>query len=190
MPISVLSSVYTGNNQSGSGQLLGLGTTHRYNQIASDEMLSMGIHQNLSSATIYSSSSADATLILFAPIISFLPMPDYTGRFMQITNRKNTGTELDINRFADHGFNNLATSALVVAPYRGFEVRLSFRDLFLERWKTVIDGQLSGGAKRDGDPILTWEMWPTGISYLNSNSMYLKVHQNLDIEIIIVYFSF
>jgi hypothetical protein len=39
------------------------------------------------------------------------------------------------------------------------------------------------GAKRYGDPVLTWEMFPKGISYLDENRMYLKVHQKLDIEI-------
>lgn len=183
MPISVLSSVYTGNNQSGSAQLLGLSGTPRYNQISSSMMLNMSIYQALSSATMYSSSSADATLILFAPFLPFPPMPDYFGQFMQITNRRNSGSELDVDRFSDYGFNNIATSALVVAPNREAEVRLSFRDIFLERWRTVIDGELSGGARRDGDPTLTWEMWPSGISYLESSKMYLKVHQNLIIEL-------
>lgn len=181
MPISVLSAVYTGTYQSGSGQLLGVGSTHRYNRISSSEMLNLGIHRTLSSATLYSSSSADATLILFAPFIPFLSMTDYNGLFMQITNRRNSGSELDVNRFSTYGFNNLATSSLVVAPNRGLEVRLSFRDLFLQRWRDVIDAQLTGGARRDGDPILTWEMWPTSVSYLDSNRIYLKIHQSLDI---------
>jgi len=183
MPISVLSIVYTGNHQSGSGQILGVGATPRYNRFPSSEMLSMGIHQNLSSATVFSSSRADATVILFAPILPFLPMPDYAGRYMQITNRRGSGSEYDVNLFSSHGFNNMATSALAVAPYRGSEVRLSFRDLFLQRWRDIIDDELTGGARRDGDPVLTWEMWPSGISYLDSNRCYLKVHQNLDIEI-------
>ncbi len=183
MPLSVIASVFTGNNQTGTGQLLGVGTTPRYNRIPSSSMLSMNIHRALSSATVYSSSTADATVILFAPMVPFLSTPDYTGLFMQLANRRNAGSELDVDRFSDHGFNNLATSALVVAPNRAFEVRLSFRDLFLERWKDVIDAELTSGAKRHGDPLLTWEMWPSGISHLDSNRCYLKVHQRLDIEL-------
>lgn len=110
-------------------------------------------------------------------------MPDYTGSFMQITNRRNSGSVLDVDRFSTYGFNNKPTNMLVVAPNRGTEVRLSFRDLFLERWRDVIDAQLSGGARRDGDPTLTWEMWPSGISYLDPNRCYLKIHQDLDIEL-------
>jgi len=181
MPISILSAVYTGNDQSGTCQLFGLGTSHRYNQISSSEMLSMGIYQNLSSSILYSSSSADSTLI-FGPVLPFLPIAsDYNGSFMQITNRKDAGSELYTNRFSTYNFDNLATSALVVAPNRGIEFRFSFRDLFLEKWTELIDEELEDPARRDGDPILTWEMWPTGISYLNSNCMYLKIHQNLDI---------
>ena len=161
MPVSVLSAVFTENNQSGLGQVLGLGTTPRYNQISSSEMLNMRIYQTLSSATLYSSSSADATLILFAPIIPLI-IPDYSGKFLQITNRRNAGAELDIDRFSDYEFNDLATSALIVAPNRGSderpELRFSFRGLFLERWRNLIDKNLSGtDARRDGDPILTWE---------------------------------
>lgn len=181
MPITVLSIVYTGNDQSGTGEILGVGSTPRYDQVPASEMLSLGIHQNLSSATIYASSVADATLIFFAPIVPFLPSSDYNGRFMQITNRRNAGSELDINRFSTYAFNNLATSALVVAPNKGSEYRLSFRDMFLPTWRTAIDAELSGGARRDGDPTLTWEMWPTGISHLDSGRMYLKIHQPLDI---------
>ena len=74
MPLSVLSSVFTGNDQSGTSQVFGLGTTPRYNQISSNEMLNMGIYQTLSSSILYSSSSADATLILFGPVFPFLPI--------------------------------------------------------------------------------------------------------------------
>jgi hypothetical protein len=79
--------------------------------------------------------------------------------------------------------NDLTDSLLLVKTNRGSETRLSFRDLFLSRWKTTIDSKLSGGAKRSGEPILTWEMFPEGISYLDPQRIYLKVHQELDIEI-------
>lgn len=183
MPLSVLSAVYTGNNQSGSGTLFGVGATPRYNRISSALLSDMGFRRNLSSATMYSSSSADATLILFGSPTSFFSFPDYQGLFMQITNRRSSGSELDVNRFSDHGFNNRAENALVVAPNRGSELRLSFRDMFLDRWNDVLAAQLSDPAHADGAPVLTWEMWPSGISYLDSNLRYLKVHQNLDIRL-------
>lgn len=183
MPLSVLSAVYTGNNQSGSGTLFGVGATPRYNRISSALLSDMGFRRNLSSATVYSSSSADATLILFGSPASFFSFPDYQGLFMQITNRRSSGSELDVNRFSDHSFNNRAENALVVAPNRGSELRLSFRDMFLDRWNDVLSAQLSDPAHADGAPVLTWEMWPSGISYLDSNLRYLKVHQNLDIRL-------
>jgi hypothetical protein len=179
----MLATVHTGSNQTGTSRLFGVGRTPRYNRVSTSEMIAQGIHQNLSSATVYTSSTADATVILFAPILPFIPMPDYTGRFMQITKRRGSGSELNVNRFSDHSFNDDATNMLLAAPNRGTEFRLSFRDLFLTRWNQLIDAQLSSGARRDGNPTLTWEMWPTGISYLDSNRRYLKVHQSLDIEI-------
>lgn len=146
-------------------------------------MSSLGIRQALSSATVYASSTADATVILFAPLVPFLGSPDYTGRFMQITNRRNAGSEFKVDRFSDFAFNNQATSILVAAPNRGTEFRMSFRDLFLAQWRAQIDAQLTDGARRNGDPTLTWEMWPNGISHLSSDHMYLKVHQRLRIEL-------
>jgi hypothetical protein len=183
MPLSVLSGVYTGNDQSGSGTFFGVGRTPRYNRIPSTTLTDMGFRRNLSSATVYSSSTADATLILFGSPVSFVSFPDYQGLFMQITNRRSSGSEHDVDRFSDHGFNNLAENVLVVAPNRGTEFRFSFRDLFLDRWNDVLSSQLADPAHADGGPTLTWEMWPTGISHLDSDRMYLKVHQNLDIRL-------
>lgn len=183
MSLSVLSSVFTGNNQSGTGRLIGVGRTPRYNRISSGLMSSLGIRQALSSATVYASSTADATVIMFAPLLPFFGGPDYTGRFLQITNRRNAGSEFKVDRFSDFGFNNMATSILVAAPNRGTEFRMSFRDLFLAQWRAQIDAQLTDGARRNGDPTLTWEMWPNGINHLSSDHMYLKVHQRLRIEL-------
>lgn len=185
MSLSVLTGVFTGANQSGTGQLFGVGTTPRYNYVRSSEMLSRGLYRTLSSATVFSSSTADATLILFGPIHPLLSAatPDFSGRFVQITNPRGAGSELDVDLLSDHGFNDAATSVMVVAAQRGSELRLSFRDLFLDPWRTILDSQLSDGARRDGDPVLTWEMWPQGISHLDPNLTYLKIHQPLHIEI-------
>lgn len=185
MSLSFLAGVFTGNSQSGSGTIVGLGSTPRYNKYPNSTMLSMGIHKNLSSATVYKSSKCDATVILFGSPFSFISFPDYQGSFMQITNKKNASSELDVNQFSTYGFNNIATSMLMAGVNRnGIEIRLSYRDIFLDQWKTMLDNELSGSeAKRDGNPTLTWEMWPSGISYLNSSLMYLKVHQKLRIEL-------
>ena len=184
MSLAMLSTVFTGNNQSGSARLLGLGRSNRYHALDRDDMQTMGIYRNLSSATVYSSAVCDATLLLFAnPYSSLISLPAYTGRFLQITNRRNSGNELDVASFPS-GINNRSDSILLVAANRENEIRVSFRDLFLERWNTMLDEQLDGSqARRDGDPVLTWEMFPNGISFLDPTRRYLKIHQNLNIEL-------
>ena len=100
-----------------------------------------------------------------------------------MTNSKGSGSELDVNSFAS-GFDNTATSMLLIAANRDFEFRLSFRDLFLEDWRTILDAQLSGSeASRNGDPTITWEMFPENVSYLDSSRTYIKIHQRLRIEL-------
>lgn len=183
MSISVLTGVFSGANETGTARLYGVGTSQRYHRVPRSELSAAGLLAAISSATAYSSKTANTTLLLFGlpGFPAWAILPDFTGRYAQITNAK-SGSELDVNLSA-LGFNDATTSALVVATSRKNEIRLSFRDLFLAKWKTIIDSQLSGGAKRNGEPVLTWEMFPVGVSYLDSNRMYLKVHQKLDIEI-------
>ena len=72
---------------------------------------------------------------------------------------------------------------MLVTANKGFEVRLSFRDLFLQKWKDEIDPLLGGDANRIGDPTLTWAMFPQGVSHLDPNRKYLKIHQKLNINV-------
>ncbi|HSK81082.1 MAG TPA: hypothetical protein VLQ45_31805 [Thermoanaerobaculia bacterium] len=182
MSSAMLSSVFTGTNQSGTSRLFGVSSSQRYTAVPTSEMVSNSIFRNLSSATVFSSSRADATVLLFRPLVPFLSMGDYNGFFLQLTNRRDAGSELDVNNFTGQSFDNLAENILFVAANKDTEIRLSFRDLFLNQWRTLLDGQLAGSeAQRDGDPTLTWEMFPVGISHLDSSLRYLKIHQPLDI---------
>lgn len=181
MSLSMLASVFTGTSQTGTGRTFGVSTSARYNAISESSMISNGIFRNLSSATVFTSSTRDATVLLFQPFVSFISMGSYNGLFVQLTNPRSSGPELDVNSFPS-GFNDSATSAMLVAANKSAEIRLSFRDLFLNQWRTTLDNLLAGSqARRDGDPTLTWEMFPAGISHLNSSRMYLKIHQPLDI---------
>lgn len=180
MPLSMLCEVYTGSNQTGTARVFGLGKSHTYQAFDHSEMINHGISKNLSSAKVFSSSDCDATLLLFGSPAPIVTLPDYTGSFMQITNRKNEAHELDVNFPA--AMNDKASSMLLVGANRGFEIRQSFRDLFLSRWNSTLDAQLHGSqAHRRGDPVLTWEMFPNGISYLDSSRRYLKIYQPLKI---------
>lgn len=183
MSLSMISSVFTGTNQTGTSRVFGVGTSSRYNAVTASEMVSGSIHSNLSSATVFNSSVVDATVLLFRPIVPWISMGNFNGLFAQLSNRKGGGSELDVNSFPG-GFDNTVTSMLLVAANRSGEIRLSFRDLFLNQWRTTLDSQLAGSeARRDGDPTLTWEMFPEGISHLSSSRMYLKIHQPLRIEL-------
>jgi hypothetical protein len=183
MSSAMLATVFTGANQTGTARLFGVSSSQRYHAVPAIDMVSNSIFLNLSSATVFSSTRADATLILFRPLLPTFSLGDYNGFFLQLTNRRDAASELDVN-FSAHGFDNLTANMLLVAANKDSEVRLSFRDLFLDQWKTILDGQLAGSeAKRDGDPLLTWEMFPVGISHLDSSLTYLKIHQPLTIEL-------
>jgi hypothetical protein len=182
MSLAMLSSVFTNINLSGNSDVLGVGVSERYRVLSTSDMIASSIFRNLSSATVFASTLSDATLILFKPFIPGFSFGDFNGFFLQLTNSRNAGAELDVNSFVPLGFNDASESMLLVAANKAPEVRLSFRDLFLDQWKTILDGQLAGSqAQRDGDPTLTWEMFPVGISFLDSSLRYLKIFQPLNI---------
>lgn len=164
--------------------LYGVAKSERYREITSNEMISRGLDAKISSCNVFGSSTADMALILFGDQPSSVfwpapPAPDYSINFLQLTN--STATQ-QISNLSAFNFNNRAQSGLLVATARRREIRVSFRDLFLDIWKKTLDGILSE-AKRLGDPVLTWEMFPKGISFLSPNRIYLKAFQRLEIEI-------
>jgi hypothetical protein len=180
MSLSFAASVYRNANQSGETRVHGVGMSQRYVQLTSEYLKSEDLWKSLSSARVNPSPTTAGSLILFMSPVSSLNLADYDGQFLQITNAKDSGDDLDVN-FSDHGFNNKATSALLVARDRGPEFALSFRSLFLDEWKETIDEKLGDKAERDGNPTLTWTMFPRGIQYLEPGRRYLKIHQNLKI---------
>jgi len=189
MALSGLASVFSGPGQTGTSALYGVGTSQRYHQITSNELLSRNLHRKISSSTVFASASADPALVLFGSPVTIpdwlsswisIDTPDYTGRFVQIANLGTAARNVNLSSFS---FDNAAQSGLLVATSRRRELRLSFRDLFLRKWNETLDSVLSGGARRKGSPTLTWEMFPRGVSYLDSGRTYLKVRQNLHIEI-------
>jgi len=185
MALSFVTSIHDFNNQGGTSQVLGLSSNSRYNKRRSTDLSSVNLLNDISSARVYNSSVVDATMILFKPPFILPIYPDFQGNFLQITNKENSGSAFDVDQLSIHGFNNNTHSILLVGPNKtGTDIRLSFRSIFLNKWKTTLDGTLSGSrASRNGNPILTWEMWPLGINHLNSNNMYLKIYQKLNIDI-------
>ena len=185
MSLAFLTSVYTGNNQTGTGRVFGLGQSARTRRLRRSQMQDFNIYNNLSSAIVHPTSRCDATVILFKRLLGFVDIGDFNGNYLQLTNRRSSGSELDVNAFSSLAFNNDAHSMLLIAARRETdEFRISFRDIFLDQWRSILDSQLSGSrASRNGDPPLTWELWPIGISHLSSSQQYLKIHQRLRVDI-------
>jgi hypothetical protein len=180
MSAAVIASVYQDLNGGGTSLTYCAGAAGRYHRVPETELAGAGLDKQLSSARLLSAPDADTTLVLFGwPF--FFSLGDYAGPFLQLSNTMSSA-DLDVN-FTDHQFNDAASSLLLVATNRGSEYRLSFRDQFLDLWNTTIDAELGGDANRKGDPILTWEMFPASVSYLDPSSMYLKIVQELNINV-------
>ena len=182
MALSAVCSLFSGADQTGTAAIYGVGTAQRYHEVTANELISRGLHRAVSSCTVFGSGNADPALILFGlpGLPGAFPWPDYTGSFVQLTN---SGSSAQNVNMSTHAFNDVARSGLLVATARAGELRFSFRDLFLNTWKDTLDDVLSGGAKRNGDPTLTWEMFPKSTSFLQAGRTYLRIRQNLDIEI-------
>src|SRR5262245_40225349 len=124
MSTAMLSSVFTGANMTGTARLYGVSSSQRYHAVPTGEMIGNSIFRNLSSAAVFNSTRADATLILFKPLLPSFPMGDYNGFFLQLTNRRDAGSELDVNNLGAHGFDNATENMLLVAANKDSEVRL------------------------------------------------------------------
>jgi hypothetical protein len=187
MALDFVTNVCTGNNFTGSGSIFGLPHNSRYRILRRARFDSLGINDTLSSGEVLANPSVNGHAILFDSVFSTgffsVDLGDFNNQFLQITNQRGAAADAEAPKFSDFGFNNTANSMLLVASGRGRENRLSFRDLFLEEWKSTIDAELGGDAERDGDPVLTWTMFPENISFLNPGRRYLQIYQRLNIEL-------
>lgn len=178
MSLDGLCALYKNSNQAGALQLYGLGHTNRYFSVDRDTLASGGLLNAISSARVYGCEFADVALVLFRRLANVREVGDFAGDYAQFMNTSNS------DPFAANvptGWNDRTHSALLIATRPASEVRVSFRSAFLEQWRETIDAELSDGAKRNGDPLLTWEMFPESVSYLSNSRAYLKIHQPLDI---------
>jgi len=182
MSVSVLSTIFEHANRGGDARLLGVGNSQRYHAFPASDLQWIDMYRRISSASLFGAANADPILIFVdTNPFQWLDLGGYTGRFLQLGN---SGSGERVVNLTDHGFNDRTSSLLMLAGGRGTEFRVSFRDRFLDTWREVLDNELAGSeASRDGDPILTWEMFPQGISHLNPSLTYLKIHQSLDIAL-------
>ncbi len=190
---SFVSTASVDNNQGGNFQLYSLPVDTRYAHISKSDLQNGGFLRAYSSATVYRSFRGEATMIFLDNFYTLVKLssgqvwaywggPDYSGKFLQLTNVLNERA-FTVDRFSDSAFDNQAASIILVDAGHT-SLRFSFRDLFLNEWKTSIDKKLAGTtATRNGDPILTWEMWPVGYNELNPGLCYLKISQLLNVEL-------
>jgi hypothetical protein len=87
--------------------------------------------------------------------------------------------------FVSATVNDPLSFLLISTPVGGAgQQLLSFKSIFQSDWDTAVDREFAGQASRSGEPILTWDMFPSDeYSFLDSNLYYLKVHQDLSIPI-------
>ena len=133
MPLSMVAGLFTENYQNGTGRLFGVGRNQRYNRIPLTFMREESLLNVLSSAMVPSAPSCSPTVILF----NDLPFGtgDFTGEFLQISNPRDSGVEVNVDRFSDYNFDNRAQSLLLVAAESENTIiqRSSFRDIFLNQ---------------------------------------------------------
>jgi hypothetical protein len=176
MSLDITGFIYSGAQLSGTGRVFGLGHADRYNAISGAELQAAGLAGGVGSIEVITSADAAGNLVLFNSPLSFFPA--YDGGFFQLS--ANPG------QYAKWSFDFPATSALLVASARAGrnELRQSFHALAHDQWIAYIDKALAGtSASRDGDPSLTWAMFPTGVDHLDPNGIYLEIGQTFQVNV-------
>jgi hypothetical protein len=177
--------LFTGN-QSGKSHLAGVGSNGRYGRIPYSTLQNWQLAEDVSSATLFNPSSGACTLLLFTPD-TFLS--DFQGQYAEFTNFSGSAWPIPLSNIPalDGGtWDKRATSALVVWTFNTPETRLSARNEWIDNWISTIDGKLAElpyDVTRDGDPLFTWDPFPTGSQYLSPNVVYLKISQGLKISV-------
>jgi hypothetical protein len=171
MSLEFVGFLFSQDNRQGQSLLVGVGHGDRYNPIRSDTLHNRGLYANIHSVELDTTVEADGNIVL-------LQNDDFSGSFFQMSDAPSQGDEWW------HTWGHVGSVLLVASSKQGSsETRLSFRDQFLNQWDSFLDAKLQGGrASREGDPTLTWEMFPANVSYLDSNLAYLKIYQPLHIH--------
>jgi hypothetical protein len=171
MSLFALATLFNGPNQTGSSRLLGLGSSDRYRPDVASDLQAAGLYNSVASGELIC-NQADLNLVLFQN-------DDFSGNFFQLSEGRDTGD-------ASYWHTGPAASALLIASNRRntTETRLSYADLFRSDWDTFLDAKLAGTqVSREGEPLLTWRMFPTNDQWLDAGQTYLRIHQPLHISI-------
>ncbi len=178
MPLSALATVSEQINQTGRSALYDLPSSARYRRISSKDLANEYLFYSISSAALFSAANSCELVMVNSGLFG----GDYNGQFLQLS-AMGSGTRTINSDLGAQGFDNATTSMLLIGSNRGPETRLSFRDIFLDKWNDLIEDKLMGSdASPHGDPLLTWEMFPApSVVGLNSDLTYLHVFQALDV---------
>jgi hypothetical protein len=174
MSVGFLALVYENADRGGRARLLGVPAESRYSAINATVLKDWDLYDQVSSVSLYAATRGTSNMLLFEH-------DAFSGSFRQLVYSQSAGSIA--SNLADHSFNDKASSVLLIGSDDGAEFRVSFRDLFLQQWRDLIDPALGDRASRQGDPVMTWEMFPAAIDHLDPNRTYLKIHQNLRIDV-------
>lgn len=178
-------SIFSGRNQNGRSMLYAVGRTGRYHAVRGVSLHNFNLYEKVSSVRIFSSEHANANLILFdAKKFLNIKYFDFTGNFLQITNKRYEPASLEQN-LNDKRFDNKTTSILLVSTMKEtWDFREDFLGLIKEKWIASVDKALRGtDASRDGGPQVSTHLFPSGFSYLDPNLCYITVTQWLDFDV-------
>jgi hypothetical protein len=173
MSLEAVGAIYTGPNQTGQSSLIGLAKGNRYSHANKQALQSIGFYQQIQSGFIDASANVDISMMIFTG-------DSFDGSFYQFTDPQNGGE----TTFATNSWKIGSYLLLGSSPGGANQIQLSYKNIFQKEWDSTIDQQLGSSAYRNGEPVLTWDMFPTNeYSWLNSNLPYLKVHQDVVIKI-------
>ena len=171
MSLEFSGSLFSGDNLTGTSILVGVGHGERYNPVTAADLQSFGLYANIHSSDVVTTAEAAGNIV-------FLMNDDFSGPFAQQSDAASIGE-------VTAGVSGHIGSVLLIASDKQGhkETRVSFNDQFLDAWIMFLDNALSGSrASREGNPTLTWEMFPANISYLDEDLTYLKIYQPLHIS--------
>jgi hypothetical protein len=164
--------LYSGPAETGNGLQSPLIPGDRYSAITNSILSSEHLLDSVASGSLVSNAPFDLNLILFQN-------GDYTGLFQQISLSSANPSET-------YWHTGPVQSALLIASNNigSKEKRISLVDAFRSKWDSFLDDKLKGTAvSRDVEPLLTWQMFPTGNQWLNSSQTYLRIHQPLHVHL-------
>ncbi|TYK50932.1 hypothetical protein [Actinomadura decatromicini] len=170
MSVQATTILYKGRDQTGETKYGYLAQSDRYGHENSHDLQDTGFYEQIQSVKLFDSSVQDVCQLFFTG-------DQYDNVYQSWYALKGRGL---LNITGNWG---PVRSYMLVATSRDGEneLRLSYRDLFFQQWINMIDEMKGDSIRRDVDPVLTWEMFPTDPRYqsLDPKLTYLKVHQDL-----------